>query len=756
MGSKPKKEDRVHYRHFWRLVSYLRHHRLRCVALIAVLIGEAWTAIFGLVLLKPILDLVFLGELVTIELEGTAPPLERTIEFFPDENTVVFRLSGSLAGDEDLIESALAWLGREEVETVVVDLRGLEEIPRSGWATLVGLGLRAQEGSRLLILSEAPPPPGVVPEILSGVVVMAAEAPSVATLADSVPLPRVEVSEAGALDRLKRSGLELVGPQIERLQRFAVQSNRNKYLILVGLVALIIVMTFLRCICGFFAGYLSGYLSEAVARRIKDELYGHMLHLEDGFYTRTNVGHLMTHVTQDVEVTRPAIETLFLGFLRGPINLLSVLLAMLLISWELTIYTLIMFPVLIFPTFWVAGRVRRYSRRTQLKRSLLNVILHETFTGVRIIRAYGTEAKEHDRFNRENWKLFVYRIRRAVVSSAAKQMTLFLSTIGMCVVLLLNGYYILEKGTITGSEFIVFLGLMVMVYRPLKKLTKANNKIIMAMAGAERIFPILDRESRIAEKPDAVELEPVQHGIRFEDVTFAYDTEPVLRGIDLDVPVGKVVAIVGASGSGKTTFINLLPRFWDPTGGRITVDGVDVRDVTLRSLRRQVAIVTQESILFDDTVGNNIAYGQDGVTEEQVIEAAKAANAHGFITAMPEGYETVIGDRGTRLSGGQRQRIAIARALIKGAPILVLDEATSALDTEAEREVQAAIDRLIKGHTAFIIAHRLSTIVNADEIIVLRDGRIVERGHHDALIAQNGEYARLYRMQFRETESVTP
>jgi subfamily B ATP-binding cassette protein MsbA len=318
-------------------------------------------------------------------------------------------------------------------------------------------------------------------------------------------------------------------------------------------------------------------------------------------------------------------------------------------------------------------------------------------------------------------------------------------------VLLLNGYFILEKQTISGSDFVIFLLLMVNLYRPMKGFTKANNKIIVAMAGAERFFPILDRKTSIVEKPDAVVLAPFRGAIRYENISFRYGELPVLTDVSLEIPAGRVVALVGQSGSGKTTMVNLLPRLWDVQEGSVTVDGHDIRDVTLRSLRDQIAIVTQETILFDDTVRGNIAYGLDKVDDERVIEAAKAANAHEFILALEKGYDTVIGDRGVRLSGGQRQRISIARALIRQAPILILDEATSALDTESEREVQGAIDRLIKGHTALVIAHRLSTIINADEIVVMHEGRIVERGNHAALLAKGGEYAKLHRMQFAET-----
>ncbi|MBN1477767.1 ABC transporter ATP-binding protein, partial [Candidatus Sumerlaeota bacterium] len=641
-----------------------------------------------------------------------------------------------------------------EVHTAAIDLTPLEVLTDEGWQVLASLGIAIDPSQdRLVILSDVQPPADLWPQRLGGLVVAPSEAPEIAALAEQIPVPIFEPEVPGPVQRFKDRVVMSVRPQLERLQAFTLQSSWNKYIILIWLSVILVVITLGRCICGFFAGYLTGYVSDAMVRRIRDEIYDHMLHLEDGFFSRRNVGTLMTHVMQDVTVTKDSIETVFLGVLKGPINLVVVIAAMIIISPALTLYTLVMFPALMAPMIWVARRVRRYSRRTQEKQSKLNVVLHETLSGMRVVRAYSNEDREVDRFHRENWRLFKFKIRRAMADSFAAQLTFLLSTIAGCAVLLFNGYHILELRTLSGSDFIIFIGLMFTLYRPLKGMTKANNKIIAGMAGAERFFPVLDRPSKIMERPDAVEMPPFRESVRFEHVTFSYGDEPVLHDVDVEIPAGRIVALVGASGSGKTTFVNMIPRFWDPTAGRILIDGHDLRDVTLRSLRRQIAIVTQESILFDDTVRNNIAYGQTGIEDERIFAAARAANAHEFILDLPKGYNTVIGDRGARLSGGQKQRISIARALVKGSPILILDEATSALDTEAEREVQAAIDRLIKGHTAFVIAHRLSTIINADEILVLKEGFIVERGSHSELLAHGGEYAKLYNLQFATAEA---
>jgi subfamily B ATP-binding cassette protein MsbA len=752
-------EQRVHYRHYGRLLSYLKYHKVRCLMICLVLTGEALLGIFGIILLKPVLDLVFLGELFVVEREEQTTPLEFNHHFFTDQGTFVVRLAGDLdhPDEDEFAKRTLAWLERDDVQRAVVDLRGVT-VDSQGWRILsdtsLGAAILAESAPRdhLLYLRDELVPDGPWASAVQGDVVTSASSSELSALVGSVVLPTIEPKETlNWFGEKKAALLALVKGPLEGLQLFAIQSNWNRYLVLVWFASLIVVATFLRCICGFFAGYLSSYTCDAALRRVKDELYTHMLTLEEGFFARTNVGHLMMHVSQDVTVTRPALEAIFLGVLKGPINLIAILTAMIIISPTLTLYMLFLLPMLILPTFWVARVVRKYSAKAQKKRSKLNVVLHETFAGMRIVRISGTEKRESERFSKENWKLFDYKIRSAMANSAAAQATILLSTIGMCAVLLLNGYFILEKQTISGSDFVIFLLLMVNLYRPMKGFTKANNKIIVAMAGAERFFPILDRKTSIVEKPDAVVLAPFRGAIRYENISFRYGELPVLTDVSLEIPAGRVVALVGQSGSGKTTMVNLLPRLWDVQEGSVTVDGHDIRDVTLRSLRDQIAIVTQETILFDDTVRGNIAYGLDKVDDERVIEAAKAANAHEFILALEKGYDTVIGDRGVRLSGGQRQRISIARALIRQAPILILDEATSALDTESEREVQGAIDRLIKGHTALVIAHRLSTIINADEIVVMHEGRIVERGNHAALLAKGGEYAKLHRMQFAET-----
>jgi subfamily B ATP-binding cassette protein MsbA len=328
----------------------------------------------------------------------------------------------------------------------------------------------------------------------------------------------------------------------------------------------------------------------------------------------------------------------------------------------------------------------------------------------------------------------------------------FLGGLGIAAVVYYGGYNVI-KGYSTPGTFFSFIAALMMLYEPLKRLTNLNNTINQGIAGADRIFSIIDRVPDIEDKPNAVELPPVKNGIDIENVTFCYEEKPVLKNINLSIKAGEVVAFVGMSGGGKTSLVNLIPRFYDVNKGRVAIDGYDVRDVSQQSLRKQIAIVTQQTILFNDTVRNNIAYGDIQRTEEDIINAAKAANAHDFIVRLPKGYDSNIGELGTKLSGGEKQRISIARALLKNAPILILDEATSSLDTEAEIEVQEALDNLMKGRTTLVIAHRLSTIRNADRIIALVNGVIIEEGDHETLLKKKGEYFRLYNLQFKDEGS---
>ena len=369
----------------------------------------------------------------------------------------------------------------------------------------------------------------------------------------------------------------------------------------------------------------------------------------------------------------------------------------------------------------------------------MSSLLQETISGTRIVKAFCMEKYENERFAAENERLFKYNMKAVSVNAISSPLMDFLGGLGIAAVIFYGGYNVVQ-GHSTPGTFFSFIAAMLMLYEPIKRLTNVNNTINQGIAGADRIFRIIDRLPDIEDQPDAVTLPPITQGIDIQNVTFSYDTTPVLKNINLSIKAGEIIAFVGMSGGGKTSLVNLIPRFYDVSEGRVLIDGHDIRNVTLKSLRDQIAIVTQQTILFNDTVKNNIAYGDIKRTEEDIYNAAKAANAHDFIVRLPKGYDSNIGELGTKLSGGEKQRISIARALLKNAPILILDEATSSLDTEAEIEVQDALDNLMKGRTTLVIAHRLSTIRNADRIIALVNGEIVEEGNHDALMEKKGEY----------------
>ncbi len=394
--------------------------------------------------------------------------------------------------------------------------------------------------------------------------------------------------------------------------------------------------------------------------------------------------------------------------------------------------------------------MRSVATSTQITMGTLSSLLQETISGTRIVKAFGMEKYENERFAAENERLFKLNMKAVSVNAISHPLMEFLGGLGIAAVIFYGGYNVVQ-GNSTPGTFFSFLAALLMLYEPVKRLTNVNNTIQQGIAGAERVFSIIDRIPDIADKPGALQLPPITRSIDVENVTFCYEETAVLKNIDLSITAGEVVAFVGMSGGGKTSLVNLIPRFYDVTSGRILIDGHDIRDVSVQSLRSQIAIVTQQTILFNDTVRNNIAYGDIERTEsEDIINAAKAANAHDFIMQLPKQYDTNIGELGTKLSGGEKQRISIARALLKNAPILILDEATSSLDTEAEIEVQEALDNLMKGRTTLVIAHRLSTIRNADRIIALVNGEIVEEGNHETLLAKRGEYFRLYNLQFKD------
>jgi ATP-binding cassette, subfamily B, bacterial MsbA len=501
------------------------------------------------------------------------------------------------------------------------------------------------------------------------------------------------------------------------------------------------------------ANYGQNILMSSIGLRIvtdlRNKLYEQIQRQSLSFFAEHPTGLLMSRITNDVYAVQTASSEAITALVKDSFMLLSLIGVIFYTDWKLALIATVIFPLAVYPISVFGKKMRKVTTSQQITMGTLNSLLQETISGTRIVKAFGMEKYENRRFADENERLFHHNMKAVSVNAISSPFMDFLGGLGIAAVIFYGGYNVVQ-GHSTPGTFFSFIAAMLMLYEPVKRLTNVNNTINQGIAGAERIFSIIDRVPDIEDKPDALLLPPITRSIDLEDVTFCYVDKPVLKNINLSIRAGEVIAFVGMSGGGKTSLVNLIPRFYDVTQGRVLIDGHDVRDVTLSSLRRQIAIVTQQTILFNDTVKNNIAYGDIRRTDEEIYIAARAANAHDFIVKLPNGYESNIGELGTKLSGGEKQRISIARALLKNAPILILDEATSSLDTEAEIEVQGALDNLMKGRTTLVIAHRLSTIRNANRIIALVNGEIVEEGNHETLMARKGEYFRLYNLQFND------
>ncbi|MBA2301867.1 MAG: ATP-binding cassette domain-containing protein [Acidobacteria bacterium] len=506
----------------------------------------------------------------------------------------------------------------------------------------------------------------------------------------------------------------------------------------------------LKGIGGYFATFLMTDIGQRVVRDIRNQLFRHILDQSAGFFARSSTGSLMSRITNDVNQIQQAVSETLGDLLREGLSLVAFASLLFWMDWQLATVTLFIAPLAIHPLVRLGKRIRRTTRRSQEELEHLTHITAEAFTGHRIVKAFGAEAHEEARFSRAAHQL--YRTNLKVTSTLAVLPSLMEMVGGGATLFLVwYGSRQIVAGQLTEGEFLLFVVAALMMYTPIKKLSRVNASLQQAMAASERIFEVLDTHSEVRERPDAAVLQGLRHGIEFQHVAFVYDdrvSKPVLRDVSFRVAPGEMVAIVGLSGAGKTTLVNLLPRFYDVTAGAIRIDGVDLRDLTLASLRSKIGIVTQETVLFDESVASNIAYGSSGASLEEIEAAARAAHAHEFVMALSESYQTRIGERGQTLSGGQRQRLAIARAILKNAPILILDEATSSLDAESELLVQDALQTLMRNRTSFVIAHRLSTVRRADQIIVLEKGRIVEAGRHDDLLARpSSVYSKLYSLQ---------
>lgn len=538
---------------------------------------------------------------------------------------------------------------------------------------------------------------------------------------------RVEVAKDAALRYI------YAGSKTERLARFCV---------------VFLILMVVKNLFGYAGTYLTIWLEQSILRTIRNELYGRIQALPLSFFDRQRTGHLISRITNDVTSLRGAVVGGLASIVRNTLMTAIAVGIIFYTSWRLALLTVFLVPVNIALISVIGRKLRKGSRRAQERMADMTATLQETISGVRVVKAFGMEPFEQRKFSRFNSKYWWEYLKMRRFAELASPTSETLGILAAVVILWYGGRLVLEGG-IEPANLMMFIGAMLWVVNPIKNLSKLNSVIQEGLASAARVFEVLEVETEDGRDGDR-SIDGVSESIEYRGVSFSYDGNvQVLSDIDFTISRGEVVALVGASGAGKSTLADLLPRFYRPTRGKVLIDGVDIEEVRLASLRSFMGIVTQETILFNDTVFNNIAYGMSDCPRAGVERAARAANAHDFIAAMPAGYDTVIGDRGVQLSGGQRQRIAIARALLKDPRVLILDEATSSLDVESEALVQEAIDRLVRGRTTLVIAHRLSTIQNADRIIVLDAGRIVQVGTHEELIGADGIYRKLYRLQIR-------
>ncbi len=537
------------------------------------------------------------------------------------------------------------------------------------------------------------------------------------------------------------------------LQRFVPSHFSNAWTVVAfALVA----ATVLKGIFDYLGTYLVNYAGYGMITDLRNDVHDSILRRSAAFFQQHSTGTLLSAIINDIERVQYAMSTVLAEFLQQVFTLIFVAGVVIVLGGKLAWVLVLFIPLVILSARKIGRRVRHTTRRGQDKLADIHNLLHETITGNRIVKAFGMEEWEAGRFRAAARRLFRANLRSVAAAAISSPTMDIIGAAGIALLLLL-GRDLIKAQVFTGGVFVAFIIAVYKLYEPVRKFAIFNNNFQQALGASSSIFDFMNQQDVVLERPAARQLPRFRESIRFNHVSFAYgangEARDVLRDIDLTVHSGEVLAVVGSSGAGKSTLVHLIPRFFDVSGGQLLIDGQDVRDLTLLSLRAQIGIVTQETVLFNDTVRNNIAYGQPGVPQERVMDAAKAALAHDFIQALPEGYKTVIGERGVRLSGGERQRIAIARALLKDAPILILDEATSALDSESEALVQSALQNLMRGRTVVVIAHRLSTVRHANRIVVLENGVITDIGTHQDLMSHLGTYRRLYKLQFLDWDS---
>ncbi len=512
----------------------------------------------------------------------------------------------------------------------------------------------------------------------------------------------------------------------------------------------IVVLFSFRGFCRYVNDYFIRTAGQLAIQDVRNEIYRKNLRLELRFFNRHQTGGLMSRVLNDVNMMQDGVANIVTGIFRDGFSAVTLLGVLFYRNWQLAIVSLVVIPATVYPAQKIGRRIKKISQEIQGRIEVIAIILQETFSGIKVIKAFGLEEREVANFFKKNSDFYYYMRKSIKYESLSTPLMEFITSLGIAVVVWIGGYNVMH-GKMTSADFVSFVAAMVIAYNPIRKLINSYNAVQRSLGASDRVFEIIDAQPEIFDLPESMTLGRAEGNVEFRDVSFKYIDDYVLKNVAITARKGECVALVGPSGGGKTTMVSLIPRFYDVAEGAVLIDGVDVRNIKLADLMQQIALVDQETILFHDSIANNIRYGKPTASDAEVEAAARAAFAHDFIVQMPDGYATNIGDRGVRLSGGQRQRVCIARAILKDAPILILDEATSALDTESEKMVQNALNNLMANRTTFVIAHRLSTVLHADKIVVIEHGEIVQTGTHEQLLQSGGLYKKLYDMQFQDT-----